>query len=148
MNKIRSTSVTKARDPAPPSIKKSLPERPASASRGRPGLTETNVKEIPKRASLSPSRGQVSNGVKTGVVKNRGYSNGNDDVNPVLMGTKMVERVVNMRKLAPPREDRVVNQNNTSGKLSVSQDNAGFGRTLSKKSFDMALRHLVCFYCV
>lgn len=104
------------------------------------------MKQIPKRASLSPSRGPVSNGVKTGVVKNRGYSNGNDDVNPVLMGTKMVERVVNMRKLAPPREDRVVNQNNTSGKLSVSQDNAGFGRTLSKKSFDMALRHLVCFY--
>ncbi|XP_023736175.1 uncharacterized protein LOC111884078 isoform X2 [Lactuca sativa] len=142
VNKIRSTSVTKARDPAPPSIKKSLPERPASALRGRPGLTETNVKQIPKRASLSPSRGPVSNGVKTGVVKNRGYSNGNDDVNPVLMGTKMVERVVNMRKLAPPREDPVVNQNNTSGKLSVSQDNAGFGRTLSKKSFDMALRHL------
>ncbi|CAH1433038.1 unnamed protein product [Lactuca virosa] len=142
VNKTRSTSVTKARDPPPPSIKKSLPERPASASRGRPGLTETNVKQIPKRASLSPLRGPVSNGGKTGGMKNRGYSNGNDEVNPVLMGTKMVERVVNMRKLAPPREDRVVNQNNTCGKLSVSQDNAGFGRTLSKKSFDMALRHL------
>ncbi|KAJ9548883.1 hypothetical protein OSB04_021426 [Centaurea solstitialis] len=139
---------------APPHIKKSVPERPASASKGRPGQStvkfpanECNSKAIPKRSSCSPSRGQVLNGsgnnsVKSGVTKNRGYSNGNDDVNPVLMGTKMVERVVNMRKLAPPRQEYISNQNNTSGKLSVSQDNPGFGRTLSKKSFDMALRHL------
>ncbi|KVI11493.1 mucin-12-like [Cynara cardunculus var. scolymus] len=139
---------------APPHIKKSLPERPASVSKGRPGLntvklpaSECNSKAIPKRSSCSPSRGQVlngssNNGVKSGLTKNRGYSNGSDDVNPVLMGTKMVERVVNMRKLAPPRQDYISNQNNTSGKLSVSQDNSGFGRTLSKKSFDMALRHL------
>ncbi|KAI3771319.1 hypothetical protein L6452_02481 [Arctium lappa] len=139
---------------APPHLKKSLPERPASVSKGRPGLntvklsaSECNSKAIPKRSSCSPSRGQVSNGsannsVKSGLTKSRGYSNGNDDVNPVLMGTKMVERVVNMRKLAPPRQDYISNQSNTSGKLSVSQDNSGFGRTLSKKSFDMALRHL------
>lgn len=80
--------------------------------------------------------------MKSGVTRSRGSTNGNDDVNPVLMGTKMVERVVNMRKLAPPREDRVSNQNSQSGKLSGPQDNSGFGRTLSKKSFDMALRHL------
>ncbi|KAL4572361.1 hypothetical protein LXL04_019134 [Taraxacum kok-saghyz] len=135
----RSTSVTKLR--APSVTKKSLPERPASATRGRPSVTEA-IKPVPKRTSSSPSRGPVSSTVKTGVVKSRGYSNGNDDVNPVLMGTKMVERVVNMRKLAPPREDRVPNPNNIPGKLSVSQDNKGFGRSLSKKSFDMALRHL------
>lgn len=106
-------------------------------------MTETNLKAVPKRTSCSPSRGHVSNGgVKSGVIKSRGNLNGNDDVNPVLMGTKIVERVVNMRKLAPPREDHISNQNNTSGKLSVSQDNSGFGRSLSKKSFDMALRHL------
>ncbi|KAI3514803.1 hypothetical protein L1887_13513 [Cichorium endivia] len=139
-NTGRSSSVTKPR--APPNIKKSLPERPVSASRGRPGPTETSSKPIPKRTSSSPSRGPVSNGVKSGVTRSRGNTIGNDDVNPVLMGTKMVERVVNMRKLAPPREDRVSNQNNQSGKLSGPQDNSGFGRTLSKKSFDMALRHL------
>nr|XP_043620848.1 zonadhesin-like [Erigeron canadensis] len=132
------------------STKKSMPERSASSSKERPSVptvksnaTEINVKAIPKRTSYSPSRGHISNGsVKSGVTRSRGYSNGNDDVNPVLMGTKMVERVVNMRKLAPPRQDHISIQNNTAGKLSVSQDNSGFGRSLSKKSLDMALRHL------
>ncbi|KAL8254908.1 hypothetical protein R6Q59_033129 [Mikania micrantha] len=55
------------------------------------------------------------------------------------MGTKMVERVVNMRKLAPPNQHNISNQNNASEK---SQDNSGFGRLLSKKLFNMALRHL------
>ncbi|XP_071700918.1 uncharacterized protein [Rutidosis leptorrhynchoides] len=130
-------------------VKKSLPERSASASKERPGpptvklnASETNFKTVPKRTSCSPSRGPaLSNSVKPAVTRSRGYSDGNDDVNPVLMGTKMVERVVNMRKLAPPKEDQVTDQNVTSGKLSVSQDK-GFGRSLSKKSFDMALRHL------
>ncbi|KAK1434636.1 hypothetical protein QVD17_00385 [Tagetes erecta] len=149
----RSSSAIKSRGSSP-SVKcrpsKNQPEmleRSASASKVRPGpptaklpVTETNLKAVPKRTSCSPSRGHGV--VKSGSMKGRGYSNGDDDVNPVLMGTKMVERVVNMRKLAPPREEHVPNQNNMSGKLSVSQDNSGFGRSLSKKSFDMALRHL------
>ncbi|KAD5317806.1 hypothetical protein E3N88_17752 [Mikania micrantha] len=52
----------------------------------------------------------------------------------------MVERVVNMRKLAPPNQHNISNQNNASEK---SQDNSGFGRLLSKKLFNMALRHLM-----
>lgn len=139
----------------PPEIKKPLTERSSSASKVRPGLpavklpvNETNSKAVPKRTSCSPSRGPVSNGsvnnnsLKSGPTRSRGYLNRNDDVNPVLMGTKMVERVVNMRKLAPPKQDHVSNHNNAFGKLAVSQDNSGFGRTLSQKSFDMALRHL------
>lgn len=59
-----------------------------------------------------------------------------DDVNPGLMGTKMVERVVNMRKLAPPKQGDD-NANNSVGK---SQGN--LGRTLSKTSLDMAIRHM------
>lgn len=73
--------------------------------------------------------------------KSKGYSNGNDDVNPVLEGTKMVERVVNMRKLAPPKDSQPSNDNSTK-KSSLSQDNSGFGRSLSKKSLDMAIRHM------
>lgn len=74
--------------------------------------------------------------------RSRRCSNGSDDVNPVLVGTKMVERVVNMRRLAPPKDNQPSNENSTN-KSSLSQDNSGFGRSLSKKSLDMAIRHMV-----
>ncbi|PWA85070.1 hypothetical protein CTI12_AA153840 [Artemisia annua] len=152
MNGGRSSSAVKACTPSrgsSPSVKSRPSKNPPTEAPPtiHKSLPETNSKAAPKRASCSPSRGQVSNNgannnARTGITRSRGYSNGSEDVNPVLMGTKMVERVVNMRKLAPPKEDHVSNVNNTSGKLSVSQDNSGFGRSLSKKSFDMALRHL------
>lgn len=66
-----------------------------------------------------------------------------DNESPVVIGTKMVERVVNMRKLAPPKnEDHHSAHNNSHGKSS-SSDSSGFGLTLSKKSLDMAMRHMV-----
>ncbi|KAI7755631.1 hypothetical protein M8C21_002698 [Ambrosia artemisiifolia] len=152
VNGNRSSSAMKS-----PGISPSVKSRPSKNPQEMPErsavklpATETNFKAVPKRTSCSPSRRLGSNGgginiVKSGITRGHGHPNGNgdDDVNPVLMGTKMVERVVNMRKLAPPRQDDISNQNNnTSGKLSVSQENSGFGRSLSKKSFDMAMRHL------
>lgn len=66
-----------------------------------------------------------------------------DDESPVMIGTKMVERVVNMRKLAPPKhEDHHSSRDNSYGKS--SSGSSGFGTTLSKKSLDMAMRHMVC----
>ncbi|CAK9133863.1 unnamed protein product [Ilex paraguariensis] len=140
---------------APPNLKTSMPERPASASRGRAGAsnaqsssTGTFANGRNRRQSCSPSRGQVVNGRahKTGssvLARSRGHSNSGDDVNPVLIGTKMVERVVNMRKLAPPKQDGPLdNHKNPVGKSSSSQENLGFGRTLSKTSLDMAIRHM------
>ncbi|KAJ4835050.1 hypothetical protein Tsubulata_012845 [Turnera subulata] len=139
---------------APPNLRTSVPERPASASRGRPGVASGRSSSIdsgssgrPRQQSCSPSRGRAPNGNLHGSrssnpAKSRAQSNGNDDVNPVLMGTKMVERVVNMRKLAPPKqEDHHSTLSNSAGKSS-SIDTTGFGRTLSKKSLDMALRHM------
>jgi hypothetical protein len=76
--------------------------------------------------------------------KSRTQTNGGDDVNPVQMGTKMVERVVNMRKLVPPKQDGSHSSLSNSAGKSSSLDSTGFGRTLSKKSLDMALRHMVC----
>ncbi|PRQ59417.1 hypothetical protein RchiOBHm_Chr1g0369941 [Rosa chinensis] len=59
------------------------------------------------------------------------------------MGTKMVERVINMRKLAPPKhDDKQSPHGNHSGKSSSSPDSSGFGRSLSKKSLDMAIHHM------
>ncbi|XP_022882345.1 flocculation protein FLO11-like isoform X2 [Olea europaea var. sylvestris] len=126
-------------------------KRPPSASRGRPSapatqssLVRSSSNEKPRRKSCSPTRAHALNGTanKNGssiLSKSRGHNNGGDDVNPVLIGTKMVERVVNMRKLAPPKQDKHVSHDNPR---KSSQENSGFGRSLSKKSLDMAIRHM------
>lgn len=64
-----------------------------------------------------------------------------DSLSPVAMGNKMVERVVNMRKLGPPRLTESGGQG--SGKSSSAFTSLGYGRNLSKSSIDMALRHMV-----
>ncbi|KAK2980233.1 hypothetical protein RJ640_018340, partial [Escallonia rubra] len=134
-----------------PNLRTTLPVRPASASGGRPSAPGAKLSSIEsssnaklRRQSCSPSRGWTPNYNKTSLLRatSRGYSDIGDDVNPVLMGTKMVERVVNMRRLAPPKQDDPLSTDNNSGRSSLSQDKSGFGRTLSKKSFDMALRHM------
>ncbi|KAJ9180587.1 hypothetical protein P3X46_008807 [Hevea brasiliensis] len=139
---------------APPNLRTSLPERPASASRGRPSgasgrsfSIEAGSKGRPRQQSCSPARGSTANGGAYGSrisipTKSKAQNNDGDDVNPVLMGTKMVERVVNMRKLAPPKQDEHHSTHNNSGGKSSSLDSTGFGRSLSKKSLDMALRHM------
>ncbi|KAK4745937.1 hypothetical protein SAY87_012249 [Trapa incisa] len=102
--------------------KNHLPRRPISASRVRP--SSSAVKSFPP-------------------IKSRRSSNENDEVNPVLMGTQMVERIVNMRKLAPPKHDAQIGaQENNSSRHSSSLESSGFGRSLSKKSLDMAMRHM------
>ncbi|KAA8539588.1 hypothetical protein F0562_026280 [Nyssa sinensis] len=139
---------------APPNLRTSLPERPVSATRGRPGapIARSSSVEPPsngrvRRQSCSPSRGRPPNGIihssgSSVPAMSRAYSKANDNVNPVLIGTKMVERVINMRKLAPPKlDDKHSPRSNLSGKSS-SPDSSGFGRTLSKKSLDMAIRHM------
>ncbi|KAL5222055.1 hypothetical protein ABZP36_026768 [Zizania latifolia] len=139
---------------APPNLRTSLPERPISATRGRPGAPSSRSSSVepgpaarPRRQSCSPSRGRTLNGsVPSGSsvpAVRRSHLNGGDNVNPVQMGNKMVERVVNMRRLVPPKhDDQQSGLNSLSGKSSNSPDSSGFGRTLSKKSLDMALRHM------
>ncbi|CAL0301501.1 unnamed protein product [Lupinus luteus] len=140
---------------APPNLRTTLPERPLSAARGRPGAPSSRSSSVepsssgrPKRQSCSPSRGRSSNGTahisgNSMPAVSRRHSKVNDNVSPVVMGTKMVERVINMRKLVPPRmDDKNSPHGNLSGKSASSPDSSGFGRTLSKKSLDMAIRHM------
>ncbi|CAN6844048.1 unnamed protein product [Brassica oleracea] len=87
--------------------------------------TSLTIREIPGRP-VSTSRTRVYSSGRRSTGRSSKIS---DDVNPVLMGTQMVERVVNMRKLPPPKHD----DNNM---------NSGFGRTLSRSSLDMAMRHM------
>ncbi|KAL0720704.1 hypothetical protein Bca4012_035303 [Brassica carinata] len=137
----------------PPNLRTTLPERPLSATRGRPGAPSPRSNSVepgglsggrPRRQSCSPSRGRApmyTSGSSVPAV-NRGYSKANDNVSPVLMGAKMVERVINMRKLAPPRSDEKGSPHGNLSAKSSSPDSAGFGRSLSKKSLDMAIRHM------
>ncbi|XP_009369152.2 mucin-1 isoform X1 [Pyrus x bretschneideri] len=140
---------------APPNLRTTLPDRPLSATRGRPGAPSSRSSSVepgpnvrPRRQSCSPSRGRAPNGIShtsgsSVPAFSRGHSKVNDNVSPVLMGTKMVERVINMRKLAPPKqEDKHSPHGNHSGKSASSPDSSGFGRSLSKKSLDMAIRHM------
>ncbi|CAL9235993.1 unnamed protein product [Arabidopsis halleri] len=90
----------------------------SSAKSTTPTIPETRARPV----SASRSR------VHSSADRSTGRSKISNDVNPVLMGTQMVERVVNMRKLPPPKFD-----DNTC---------SGFGRTLSRSSLDMALRHM------
>ncbi|XP_012454327.1 uncharacterized protein LOC105776300 [Gossypium raimondii] len=140
---------------APPNLRTTLPDRPLSATRGRPGAPSSRSSSVepapagrPRRQSCSPSRGRLPNGSMLHVsgcsvpAISRGYSKVSDNVSPVVIGNKMVERVINMRKLVPPKQD---DKHSPHGNLSVkssSPDSSGFGRTLSKKSLDMAIRHM------
>ncbi|CAN0838024.1 hypothetical protein LINGRAHAP2_LOCUS1965 [Linum grandiflorum] len=139
---------------APPNLRTSLSDRPISVSRGRPGAPSSRSSSIEpvsngriRRQSCSPSRGRAPNGGlhnsgSSMPAVNRLYAKANDNVSPVLMGTKMVDRVMNMRKLAPPKHD---DKHSPVGNLSAkssSPDSSGFGRSMSKKSLDMAIRHM------
>ncbi|KAJ3693688.1 hypothetical protein LUZ60_009168 [Juncus effusus] len=153
---------------APPNLRTSLPsDRPASASRGRPGAPSARSSSVDtggpqpnprlRRQSCSPSRGRAPN---TSNLSHPTLTSSSSSLmssrrsaeNPVAIGNKMVERVVNMRRLAPPKRDGGESGGLGGGTGGTGQmgrvtsagspDGNGFGRNLSKKSLDMALRHM------
>ncbi|XP_042028024.1 uncharacterized serine-rich protein C215.13-like isoform X2 [Salvia splendens] len=140
----------------PPNLRTSLSDRPPSATRGRPGAPSSRSSSIEppsngriRRQSCSPARGRPPNGMSRNSgssvpvpAASRLHAKANDNVSPALVGTKMVERVINMRKLAPPKQDDKHSPHSSLSGKSLSPDSAGFGRTLSKKSLDMAMRHM------
>lgn len=139
---------------APPNLKTSLPERPASVTRNRPGVPNPRSNSVDatsisksRRQSNTPSKGRASTGfphnnhTSMHALSRARFTDGDDDDSPIVIGTKMVERVVNMRKLAPPKHEDPSANNNSYGKYS-SSGSTGFGSTLSKKSLDMAIRHM------
>ncbi|KAH1199536.1 hypothetical protein GmHk_18G052877 [Glycine max] len=117
----------------PPNLRTTLPDRPVSAGRSRPGgvTMKANVSEtqaspvtMPRRHS-SPivSRGRVTEPA----AKTRGYSNGHhaDASEP--------RKVSHAPEVAARKSIR---------SSTTAPDNTGFGRTISKKSLDMAIKHM------
>ncbi|CAA0827498.1 Unknown protein [Striga hermonthica] len=124
--------------PRPTTLKAVGPARPASASRERV-VGRPNEKPERQQKSCSPPKMRARIAI---TARHRARESINNDVNPVLMGTKMVDRVVNMRKLAPPKQDECVRRDHNSRKKLGLENNSGFGRSLSKKSLEMAIRHM------
>ncbi|KAH9325428.1 hypothetical protein KI387_005606, partial [Taxus chinensis] len=148
---------------APPNLRTTMPERPISATRGRPGAPSAarstneapNASNRPRRQSCSPSitRGRISgeshSSDRSSVQLSKSHCNGNEVMIPGVLGSKMVEKVISARKSVPRQEDQLSTRSITSTiqskrpiKPASSPDSTGFGRTLSKKSLDMALRHM------
>ncbi|KAG5616250.1 hypothetical protein H5410_016074, partial [Solanum commersonii] len=141
---------------APPNLRTSLPDRPISATRGRPGAASVRSSSVERasngrvrRQSCSPARGRPPNGVMHSSGSSvpvpsmsRLHAKAKDNVSPGMVGTKMVERVINMRKLVPPKQDDKHSPHSNLSAKSSSPDSSGFGRSLSKKSLDMAIRHM------
>ncbi|KAL6574609.1 hypothetical protein OROMI_011894 [Orobanche minor] len=147
-----SDRASSGRKTRPTALKNPVPSRGTSSQAMKsipcaPATRSSSASRKPRQKSCSPPKirpsscSVVRNGNKIMLSKGRGYSNddGDDHVNPVVMGTKMVERVVNMRKLAPPKQDDCVSIDSVK---KISLENSGFGRSLSKKSLDMAIRHM------
>ncbi|CAI8586936.1 unnamed protein product [Vicia faba] len=118
----------------PPNLRTTLPDRPVSAGRSRPGVntlkgntseTQASV-NMPRRAS-SPivSRGRSTEPVS----KSRGFANGNGHHADVHEPRK----VSHAPEVAARRSVKA--STNTT-------DNSGFGRNISKKSLDMAIKHM------
>ncbi|EYU42049.1 hypothetical protein ABFS82_10G001800 [Erythranthe guttata] len=109
----------------PPNLRTTLPDRPVSAGRSRPGVSLTskgNAEPTPGNAAVprrhsSPivTRGRVAepNG------RGRTHANG------------QLPDAMDSRKELPARKP-----------AKISTDSTGFGRTISKKSLDMAIRHM------
>ncbi|XP_042467020.1 cell wall protein RBR3-like isoform X3 [Zingiber officinale] len=138
---------------APPNLRTSLPDRPSSASRGRPGVLSRRSSSVepgpgarPRRQSCSPSRGRAPNGGTQRVNSVQAPSKlqqSGANVNPIAIGNKMVELTVNMRRLVPLKQHDYRSTNSSlSTRSSLSPGSTGFGRSLSKQSLDMAFRHM------
>ncbi|KAM0948018.1 hypothetical protein DsansV1_C07g0073851 [Dioscorea sansibarensis] len=111
----------------PPNLKTKLPERPASAGRTRQGIALTTRTTTPSTevTPLSSNRRSSSPIVTRGRLpesspKSQSHNNGYETTPP------------DFHKFMKP----------TRTPVSDNDPNAGFGRSLSKKSLDMALKHM------
>lgn len=117
----------------PPNLRTKLPERPTSAGRTRPGMPliarASSNTEVP--ASVGPGRRYslpVIPRSKLPENSMKGRSTKNDQDTALLEIQKPIASDPGIRRASKPS----------------LTESTGFGRTISKMSLDMALRHMVC----
>ncbi|KAF7825399.1 signaling mucin HKR1 [Senna tora] len=115
----------------PPNLRTTLPpDRPVSAGRSRPGATSSSKANSETQASNSIPRRQSSPIVTRGRLteptgRSRAHANGHH------------ADVPEPRKVSPD----VVTRKSVKAST-VASDSTGFGRSISKRSLDMAIRHM------
>ncbi|WJX76900.1 hypothetical protein P8452_60265 [Trifolium repens] len=116
----------------PPNLRTTLPDRPLSAGRSRPGAGTLKGNNSEPQASVNIPRRHSSPIVSRGrstepVSKSRGFANGHHTDVPELRKVSHAPEVVARRSVKAS---------------TTAPDNSGFGRTISKKSLDMAIKHM------
>ncbi|KAF8402459.1 hypothetical protein HHK36_010543 [Tetracentron sinense] len=117
----------------PPNLRTTLPDRPISAGRSRPGVAVTVKGKSEPPGPVNLSRRQSSPVVTRGRLpelsgRGRLHANGHGVEAPESRKTSLLPEPVTRRPVKP----------------AMASESTGFGRTISKKSLDMALRHMVC----
>ncbi|XP_026388737.1 mucin-5AC-like isoform X2 [Papaver somniferum] len=115
----------------PPNLRTTMPDRPVSAGRSRPGtgLAASRKVEASGPVNPNPLRRQSASPVTTRGRLSEPSTRGRSQVNVNAMDNQKVS----------PSSDAGTRR---PLKPATSTDSTGFGRTISKKSIDMALRHM------
>ncbi|KAI9074265.1 hypothetical protein K1719_043750 [Acacia pycnantha] len=118
----------------PPNLRTTMPERPVSAGRSRPGVMVTLKGNSESQAPVNMPKRQSSPIVTRGrLTEAMGRSRGLANVNGHHSD------VPEMRKV--PHAPEAVARKSVKAST-TSSDSSGFGRTISKKSLDMAIKHM------
>lgn len=113
----------------PPNLRTTLPDRPLSAGRSRPGVTVTLKGNVENSGTANLPRRQLSPIVTRGRVPEP-FSRGRMPANGQANHTTESHRAPHVSELSARKPAK------------TSTESTGFGRTISKKSLDMAIRHM------
>ncbi|CAK9153783.1 unnamed protein product [Ilex paraguariensis] len=113
----------------PPNLRTTLPDRPLSAGRSRPGVSVTG-----KGNMETPGPGNFPRRQSSPVV-NRGRVTESNGRARVLGNGQMID-------MPEVRKTPHVPELSMRKPVKTSTESTGFGRTISKKSLDMAIRHM------
>ncbi|XP_026457177.1 sialidase-like isoform X2 [Papaver somniferum] len=117
----------------PPNLRTTMPDRPVSAGRSRPGTGLAASRKVEASGPVSPNpnplRRQSASPVTTRGRLSEPSTRGRSQVNVNAVDNQKVS----------PSSDAATRR---PLKPATSMDSTGFGRTISKKSIDMALRHM------
>lgn len=112
----------------PPNLRTTLPDRPVSAGRSRPGIAVTVQGNAENLGPVNVQRRQSSPVITRGRVidaasRGQAHTNGHGE-------TRKVSQISEVAIRKPVRTS------------TTTSESTGFGRSISKKSLDMAIRHM------